>query len=351
MKVGVLTFHKCINYGSYWQARCMVEALRARGHEAELLDHDCRCVRRAEVRCALQPKLPERTPRHELGIYASKTRRFVEAISALPLSKRFSLHEPEVMDEYDAVVVGSDEVWNFRHPWYGSKPIFWGDGVKAQRLVSYAASFGNHSAWDGIHPAWARRLGRFSSISVRDQNSWHLVRGGTHRDPELVLDPCLLFPEPAQQKAKAGPPYALVYGYDFPAWLKRLARRWSYAAGVRLVSVGYSNDFAHEQRIDDGPVEFAELVSGASAVITNFFHGCVFSLLHGKPWATAPSDYRSIKIPDLATTVGAEHRLLDCETDDGRFAELMETPMQPAVELRMSELRARSEAYLDAALT
>lgn len=350
MKVGVLTFHKCINYGSYWQARCMVEALRARGHEAELLDHDCRCVRRAEVRCALQPKLPERTPRHELGIYASKTRRFVEAISALPLSKRFSLHEPEVMDEYDAVVVGSDEVWNFRHPWYGSKPIFWGDGVKAQRLVSYAASFGNHSAWDGIHPAWARRLGRFSSISVRDQNSWHLVRGGTHRDPELVLDPCLLFPEPAQQKAKAGPPYALVYGYGFPGWLKRLARRWSYAAGVRLVSVGYSNDFAHEQRIDDGPVEFAELVSGASAVITNFFHGCVFSLLHGKPWATAPSDYRSIKIPDLAATVGAEHRLLDCETDDGRFAELMETPIQPAVELRMSELRARSEAYLDAAL-
>ena len=48
-KVGVLTFHKCINYGSYWQARCLVEALRARGHDAELLDHDCRCVRRAEA--------------------------------------------------------------------------------------------------------------------------------------------------------------------------------------------------------------------------------------------------------------------------------------------------------------
>jgi hypothetical protein len=350
MRVGVLTFHKCINYGSYWQARCMVEALRVRGHEAELLDHDCRCVRRAEVRCALQPKLPERTPRHELGTYASKTRRFIGAIAALPLSRRFSLHEPEVMDEYDAIVVGSDEVWNFRHPWYGSKPIFWGDGLKAKRLVSYAASFGNHSAWDGIHPAWARKLGRFSALSVRDQNSWHLVRGGTKREPELVLDPCLLFPEPTRQKARGASPYALVYGYGFPSWLKRIARRWSHSAGVRLVSVGYSNDFAHEQRIDEGPIEFAQLVSGASAVITNFFHGCVFGLLHGKPWLTAPSDYRSIKIPDLAATLGAQQRLVDSGTDDTRFAELMEMPIQPAVEARISELRARSEAYLDAAL-
>jgi hypothetical protein len=52
LKVDVLTFHRCINYGSYWQARCLVEQLRSRGHEAGLLDHDRRCVRRAEVRCA-----------------------------------------------------------------------------------------------------------------------------------------------------------------------------------------------------------------------------------------------------------------------------------------------------------
>ena len=32
MKVGVLTFHRCINFGSYWQARCLVEGLRSRGH-------------------------------------------------------------------------------------------------------------------------------------------------------------------------------------------------------------------------------------------------------------------------------------------------------------------------------
>jgi hypothetical protein len=266
------------------------------------------------------------------------------------LSRRFSLHEPAAARGYDAIVVGSDEVWNFRHPWYGSKPIFFGEGIKAPRLISYAASFGNHSAWHGIDAEWASKLSRFSALSVRDENSRHLVRGSTGRDPEIVLDPCLLFPEPAKVERHEAEPYALVYGHGFPAWLQTLAERWSSRTGIRLVSVGYSNDFAHEQRIAEGPIEFAQLVSGASAVITNFFHGCVFALLYGKPWATVPSDYRSIKIPDLAAKLGAEHRLIDQEVSDAEFADLLDTPIHAAVETRINELRGRSEAYLDAAL-
>src|SRR3954468_24418661 len=212
-KIGVLTFHRSINYGSYWQARCLAEGLRTRGYDAELLDHDCERVRRAEIRCALQPELPRRTPRHLLKSYAAKTRGFAQAIAALPLSRSFSLDDPQSAGDYDAVVVGSDEVWNFRHPWYGSKPIFFGEKLKTKRLVSYAASFGNHSAWHGIHPDWARKLDSFSNISVRDENSWHLVRNGTNREAEIVLDPCLLYPHPAVVEPASTEPYALVYGH------------------------------------------------------------------------------------------------------------------------------------------
>jgi hypothetical protein len=351
-KIGVLTFHKCINYGSYWQARCLAEGLRARGHEVELLDHDCRCIRRAEVRCALQPALPDRTPRHELKLYAEKTRRFVRAIAQLPLSRRFSLHEPEAADEYDAIVVGSDEVWNFRHPWYGSKPIFFGDGLKAKRLVSYAASFGNHSAWDGIDSAWARKLGRFAAISVRDENSWHLVRNGLDRAPALVLDPCLQFADKVPRETEQPrEPFAVVYGHRFPGWLKTKVRHWAKGRGVRLISIGYSNDFADEQRITADPHDFAKLMAGSQAVITNFFHGCVFALLNGKPWASSPSEYRSIKIPDLAATLGTEHRLVDEDTPDARLSDLLETPVQPKVAANIDRARARSAEYLDAALS
>ena len=351
-RIGVLTFHRSINYGSYWQARCLVAGLSARGYQVELLDHDCPCIRRAELRCALQPELPKRTPRRLLGSYAAKTRKFLKAISGLPLSKRFSLHEPGEAGDYDAIVVGSDEVWNFRHPWFGSKPIFFGERLKAERLVSYAASFGNHSAWDGIDPDWARKLDRFSNISVRDENSWHLVRSGTGREPALVLDPCLQFPEAViNGRSAAAGDYAVVYGHGFPGWLKRRMRRWADRRRLSLVSIGYRNAWADEQLIEAGPRQFAELMAGSGAVVTNFFHGCVFALLNGKPWVSAPSAYRSIKIPDLVSVLGAEQRLIDEGTSETEIADLLGSPLQTGVSSRIEELRAGSDAYLDAALS
>ena len=345
-KVGVLTFHKCINYGSYWQARCLVEALGARGFDAELLDHDCRCVRRAEARCALQSKLPQRTPACERRRYLGKVRRFVEAIAALPQSRRFSLHRANGAPAYDAIVVGSDEVWNFRHPWYASKPIFFGDGLKADRFVSYAASFGNHSAWDGIDNEWAEKLDRFGALSVRDENSWHLVKGGTGREAEMVLDPVLQFGE-VSSSPEPGDRFALVYGHGFSDWLQAAVRRWADCKGMRVISVGYANDWADEQLIDVGPIEFPQIVASSSAVITNFFHGCVFAVLTGRPWVAVPSDYRSIKIPDLAKLLGVTDRIADDGWTDAQLADALSAPGHA---LNFDEHRARSKAFLDAAL-
>jgi hypothetical protein len=350
-KIGVLTFHRSINYGSYWQARCLVEGLRARGHDAELLDHDCKCIRRAEFRCALQPELPARTQRRHLKSYAAKVRKFDEAVASLPLSRVFSLHDPDQTREYETIIVGSDEVWNFRHPWYGSRPIFFGDGLKAERLVSYAASFGNHSAWDGIHPDWARKLNRFAQLSVRDENSWHLVRGGTERKPALVLDPCLQFGEQVPRADAPVEEYAVVYGHGFPAWLTRFVRGWAERRGIRLLSVGYSNRWTDEQLVGCGPAEFARLMAGARAVITNFFHGCIFALLHAKPLAACASDYRAIKIPDLLSILGAGHRLVTKRTPARTIDELLDAPLEQAVAARIEDIRAQSNAYLDAALS
>jgi hypothetical protein len=350
-RLGVLTFHRSVNYGSFWQAACLVGAMQSRGHDAELLDHDCPAICHAELRCALQPELPKRTARDLLNSYAEKTRKLAKAVGRLPLSPRFPLQQPELAADYDVIVVGSDEVWNFRHPWFGSKPVFFGDGLKADRLVSYAASFGNHSRWDGISDDWARKLERFASLSVRDGNSEALVRDGTARGPAIVLDPCLQFP-PTSPAADTGTSNcAIVYGHGFPDWLKRRVRSWADSRAVRLVSIGYSNDWVDEQRIDAGPLDFSEAMAGARAVVTNFFHGCVFALLNGKPWVAAPSDYRAIKIPDLAALLGTEHRIVDEESPASLVSELLDVPVEARVMDRIEELRASSDEFLDEALS
>ena len=351
-RIGVLTFHKCVNYGSYWQARCLVEGLRARGHDAELLDHHCDCTARAEARCVFQPMLPDRTSRQDFPAYAAKTRKFVDAIGDLPLSERFSLHRPEAVSGYDMILVGSDEVWNLAHPWYGGKPIFYGVGLTAARLISYAGSFGSYSCHWGIDDYWATQLKRFHALSVRDRNSYWLVHGSTGVDAELVLDPCLQFAgvakaEPGEQRE----PYALVYGHGFPDWLTAAVRRWAKSSGIRLLSVGYRNSFADEQLISAGPLEFARLMSGAQAVITNFFHGCVFALINGKPFVTAPSDYRLNKVRDLAIALAAEDRIVQASTGQREFDHLLSRPPGPRVSRRIEELRHRSSEFLSAALS
>jgi Polysaccharide pyruvyl transferase len=347
-KVGVLTFHRCINYGSYWQARCLVEGLRGRGLDAVLLDHRSTRVDRAEWRCALSPHLPAPTRPRQRAAYARKTRAFLAAIEALPLSRPFSLEAPETVEDCDLVVVGSDEVWNRRHPWYGSAGLFYGCSLRARRLAAYAASFGNHAACDGLDTGLAERLRRFDAISVRDDNSRRLVRDCVGWEPELVLDPCLQFPEALPRTPRDGTTdVAVVYGHSFPDWFARGVRRWARGRGLRLVSLGYHADWADEERLDASPEDFSRSIAEAEAVATTFFHGCVFALVHGKAFACAASPYRSNKLQSLVATLAAEERLLSAASGPADYHAALDAPPDERLAGRIAALRSRSAAYLD----
>ncbi|WMT87658.1 polysaccharide pyruvyl transferase family protein [Pelagibacterium sp. 26DY04] len=348
-RIAVLTFHRCINYGSYWQARCLVEGLRERGHGAVLLDHHSERVKRAEWRSALQPLLPKRSEKADLPLYAGKTRRFLDAIDSLPLSKPFALDRPWEMDPHELVLVGSDEVWNLRHPWYGGHPVFFGEGVRAGQIASYAASFGNQDAGEGLDGRWAGKLRDFSRISIRDQNSRRLVEDALGCEPELVLDPCLQFSHLIEGKAlRRLPPYLAVYGHGFPQWFIDNVRVFAQDKGLRLISIGYRNDWADEQWIDAGPEEFAGFMAGAQAVVTTFFHGCVFALVNQKPFACALTDYRSNKIRDLTETVGAQRHLVGQETPSSHYWDILGEAPERTIPHRIAILKRRSDAYLDA---
>ncbi|MFZ5784662.1 MAG: polysaccharide pyruvyl transferase family protein [Pseudomonadota bacterium] len=343
-KIGVLTFHRCVNYGSYWQARCLVEGLRSGGHDAVLLDHASDRVRHAELACALSPLAPEPTPASDRPQYVAKVRAFRRAVDVLPRSAPFALERPEEMAAYDLVLVGSDEVWNLRHPWYGGCRLFFGAQVPATRLVSYAASFGNYDAAGGLDGSWGAMLTRFESLSVRDDNSFRLVRNAAGREPDLTLDPCLQFPPNAQTAAR-GDPYLLVYGHGFSAGLAAAVRAFARACRLTVVSVGYRNAFADAQHIAAGPEEFRQLMAGARAVVTNFFHGCVFALLNRKPFVCVPSPYRFNKVRDLAALLGAQGHLAGEE-----LAVRLSEPPAESIYRRIAELRQQSGAYLGRAL-
>ena len=344
LKLGVLTFHRSINYGSWWQARCLVTGLRELGHDAVLLDHRSRAIDRAEWRCALQPMLPVRSPREDRRRHAEKVRAFARSLAHLPRSAPFDADHPALLCGYDAVIVGSDEVWNPSHPWHGGSSLFWGRGLAGPRLIAHAASCGNHAS--GLDEGQAGALARFAAIAVRDRTTASLVEQATGRTPPLVLDPVLHFP-PAPHPPLRRAPYALVYGHEFPEWLGPAARDWARARGLALLSVGYRAPFADEHWLEASPAGFACAVAGASAVITSMFHGCVFALNAKLPFVAVPSPYRVAKLADLVALVGAGRHLLDSPAP---LAPLLDVPLAPTIEGAIAALRLRSQATLRAAL-
>ncbi len=352
LKIGVLTFHRCINYGSYWQSRCLVEGLQQRGHNAVILDHHSSRVNFSEWKCALQPVLPTPVPKADHGLYRQKTEKFFKLFDSLPLSAPFELDDPAGMDEYDLVVVGSDEVWNLSHPWYSYCPLFYGEGLKAKRLISYAASFGNyHSSW-GLDADWAKKLLKFDHISVRDENSREIIEAALGFKPEMVLDPCLQFPihyQPADL-SHIPHPYVAVYGHNFSEFFIREIREWASREKLPLVSIGYRNNWADEHWITADPHDFATFIAQSQAVVTNFFHGCVFSLINSKPFVCETSPYRSIKVQGLMQKIGGEQHLIMENTPAEVYHARLSEPLDPEIQDRIALLRAQSNRYLDEAL-
>ncbi|RFZ83515.1 polysaccharide pyruvyl transferase family protein [Mucilaginibacter terrenus] len=353
LKIGVLTFHRCINYGSYWQSRCLAEGLQERGHEVEILDHHSSRVNFSEWKCGLQPVLPTPVPAGDRPLYREKMEKFFKLFDKMPLSKPFPLDDPSKMEEYDVVVVGSDEVWNLSHPWYSYCPLFYGDGLRAKHLISYAASFGNYSSSWGLDPDWAKKLYNFDNISVRDDNSATIVKNALGVEPAFVLDPCLQFPINADKRdlSNIKQPFAAVYGHNFSDFFIKEVKAWAERTGTPLISIGYRNDWADEQWLTADPHDFANFIALSQCVITNFFHGCVFALNNAKPFVCELSTYRSNKVQGLMKTVGGEKHLIADGTAAHVYSARLSEPLDEQIFENIRELQKQSNDFLDEALT
>jgi hypothetical protein len=351
-KIGVLTFHRCINYGAYWQARSLVDGLRAMGHDAVILDHRSWRVTVRELTWGLWPVSPDFILPLDYLRYARKEWAFVRAISRLPRSRPFRLERPAGMKHCDMVLVGSDEVWSPKHAWYGTCPIFYGKGVRTDRLAAYATSFGGHAASEGLDAARAERLRSFDAISVRDENSQAIVREAIGRDVPIVLDPCLQFPihaAPARHSPRE--PYIAVYGYRFSEPFARSVQQWARRHQLQIISIGYRNGWADQNWLTAGPDDFAHFMAGSRAVATNFFHGCVFALRHAIPFVCEMLTDRSIKVQNLTMSVGAERHLMTRESSPAAYDERLSQPLDAIIPRRLDELRVASAAYLESVLS
>jgi hypothetical protein len=188
-------------------------------------------------------------------------------------------------DKLDAVIVGSDEVFALHT---GPTPVFFGHACPANKIFSYAGSFGptKYEDIEQLHclPFVRSGLEAMKGISVRDKNSQDIVKQLTEKESVLVCDPVILYGyiEEIKNFPKLDlPPYLLVYAYDYNMnQPEEIAAIQSYAKkeGLLIVSPGFYHKWC-DRNININPLQLLQYFSNAACVVTDTFHGSVMSII------------------------------------------------------------------------
>ena len=326
MKIGILTHHSINNFGAFLQCWALQEKLKS------LFPND-------EV-CVINYIIPKQNIINIGGFFrfypASETlKSWLHKISQpcifaksrkkyLHLTKRVYNADQINALNLDAVVIGSDEVWNFLDN-KGFSIVKFSGGLNAKQIVAYAPSTGKAKG-DSIPEQIKNAMRGFTSLSARDKGAQELCKKALGKTPILVCDPTFLTATPKIDNEKINKltkkPYILFYYCNgIPHDLKKRIIDSARAKGYEILGAGEYDRMYSQMSVKLNPFEWAELFRRAEYVYTGTFHGVVFSILNRKSFRVFASiESRIKKIDALLGQFGIESRSLDsnsvfCETD------------------------------------
>lgn len=275
MKIAIVTvFNDLLNYGSYLQAFATQEFLRARGHTTRLV----------EIRSW------QRSYRKYRALLTKDTAWLVFNL------KRFSVYAAanskldsaayDARDPYDAVLLGSDEIWNLKNATFDHSLIFFGAGFNSQRIIAYAPSANGmtHEDFADLH-AEREALKGIRFLSARDGRTAELVERVTGRAAQRVLDPTFLIDWKSYETAVHRKPFLLVYCYNATPDRRRDIEDLAATHALEVVYIGHYCDTDKTLLVSD-PFEFLGLIRAARFVITDSFHGTIFSIQFNKQFVS-----------------------------------------------------------------
>lgn len=184
------------------------------------------------------------------------------------------------------LVIGSDQVWNYRWLSYDDLALRLGSFVPDDvPIISYAASFGVSEVSDDVKPIFQKYLPRLRMISVREDRGAELVKEMTGLDATVVLDPTLMLDTKQWNSITRGfvsdnDKYVLTYFLGKPSGEQEQAiQDYAKTHGCRVRRI---LDLCDRETYVAGPQDFVELFSKARYVFTDSYHACCFSILYHK---------------------------------------------------------------------
>lgn len=296
-KVGILSMQRIKNYGSFLQAYALKNIIEELGHSVEMVDYHIE-----------KPVISVNGKGNKLskGLNALKgDEPLVQKIKYIYHKNSFDRkyfkylnmsHEKNYNPYLDTLVIGSDEVFNCiqSNSNVGYSLELFGKNNNAKKVITYAASFGNttidklkkYNKSDEIREL----LKKIDIISVRDKNSGNIIQSLTNKDIFYNLDPVLIYDYPQKNiipNIQTKEKYILVYAYSgrINHEESNYIRKFAKQRKLKVYSIGGAQKCA-DKFIDCTPFEVFSYFNNAEYVITDTFHGSIFSIVTHKNFVT-----------------------------------------------------------------
>ena len=196
-------------------------------------------------------------------------------------------------DEFDTFICGSDQIWN---------PIGWQDILmlsfveKNKHKISYAASIAKNKLNNDELKFLCNNIQDFDYISIREPNNKEEIEKIINKEVFVMPDPTLLLNK-EEWKEKVGKrmineKYVLVYLLGENIEYRKQITKYCNKINKKVIFIPFVNRNVLEWDIKNnklkeniGVENFLSLIYYADLVITDSFHGLVFSLIFQKEFA------------------------------------------------------------------
>lgn len=322
MMIGIITYYNTINYGAVFQALAMQEIIKeiAPNEKVGIVEY---CPKNVSKSYALIKKSSWKAV--IISLY-----NFIDNFARKKKFKKFinvymNIIPLEEVKNADKLVLGSDQIWNpnisggFKPELFGIFPV-----EKKQKVCSYAASIGVSNFNEEERKVFSRYIRNVQYISVREKEAKNIIQKVILRDIVVDIDPTLLVNKDIWSTLKIEPeiknPYILVYslsGYDLTDYTARKIAK-KYNSEIVEISLKdkkpfVSKSFRRKTRVS--PEEFLGWISSAEAVVTDSFHGTVFSILFHKDVYTIPNKMKASRMVELMEDLKIQSHIITKEED------------------------------------
>ncbi len=359
MKIGILTYHCTTNYGATLQAYALLTAIKLQGWKnVEIINYQPYSMLRHFFIRPIQPINKKFQINTKLFVNLRKClnmRRFV--LDNLPLSKKRTYTKASLKkhyQHYDVVICGSDQIWRI-DPLDGFGSAFFLDFIDNTtgcQKMSYAASFGDTNSLKQNRESISKLLKGFDKILVRDSNSLRLVEEECNLPATKVVDPTLLINYDAiAVLPKLKEKYLLIYNQkDFSLSEEDFILSVAKRKKLIIVSVGQFNKIADVNVIEVDPKAWLGYFKKANYIVTNTYHGTIFSILFKKQFTVVLDENKLNKTGDLLKDYGLEDRIFLTQLSNQNLESSLVDINYSKVEQKLQVAVASSKKYLFTAL-